>query len=199
MRHGGRDDFLHRKPVLARDRVHADQPPLAAEAAIAPRARAAEAGFTLVEIMMVVLIISFLGMLAVPAVARIQRRAKSTAIVNDFRVFAAAFDAYAQEHGSWPAEAAAGVVPAGMSAYLNTTAWTRVTPMGGKYNWENNQLHFGTRYRAAIAISAAAGAPLVLDAPQLLDLEKAIDDDGNLLAGNFHLGTGLIPLFIVQP
>lgn len=199
MPYGGRNDFFHRRSVFSRDGVRADRPPLIAESAIRHRSRAAQAGFTLVEIMMVVLIISVLGMLAVPTVARIQRRAKSTAILNDFRVFAAAFDAYAQENGSWPAETAAGVVPAGMSTHLNTTAWTRVTPMGGKYNWENNQLHFGTRYRAAIAISATADAPLILDVPQLLDLEKSIDNDGNLLGGNFHLGTGLIPLFIVQP
>lgn len=154
--------------------------------------------FTLVEVMMVVLIISLLAMAAVPAIARIQRRAKSTAIMNDFRVFAAAFEAYAQETGRWPADSAAGVVPAVMRGRLNTAAWTRRTPMGGKYNWESNRLHFGVRYRAAISISAAAGAPLVLDAPQLLDLEQAIDDDGDLHAGNFHIGTGSVPLYIIQ-
>ena len=34
----------------------------------------------------------------------------------------------------------------------------------------------------------------------LLDLEKAIDGgDMNLLGGRFHVGTGLVPLFIIQP
>ena len=65
---------------------------------------------------------------------RIQRKSKVTAISNDFRVFAAAFDTYAQETGGWPAEAAAGVFPAGMDQRINKTAWRRKTPMGGQYN-----------------------------------------------------------------
>ena len=164
------------------------------------RARA-NRGFTLVEIMVVVLIISILASVTVPSVQRVQRRAKTTAIVNDFRTFAAAFDVYAQEKGTWPAETAAGVVPPVMSQRFKTTAWQRKTPMGGQYNWEYNQNHFGTRYTAAIAISATASAPLPLDVAQLTDLEHVIDGKNqiNWLGGNFHLGTGIIPLYIIQP
>lgn len=163
-------------------------------------ATSSRGGFTLIEIMVVVTIISVLAMLAVPAFARIQRRAKTTAIMNDFRVFATAFVAYSHENGSWPAEAAPGVVPTGMTNQLNGTAWLRTTPMGGKYNWEFNQLHFGTRYQAAIAISSVAGATLVLDVPQLQDLEQTIDKGNfNWLGGDFHLGAALNPLYIIQP
>ena len=42
--------------------------------------------------MVVVLIISVLATISVPAIQRIQRKAKSTTIANDFRVFGAAFD-----------------------------------------------------------------------------------------------------------
>src|SRR5205823_5567383 len=112
-----------------------------------------------------------------------KRKAKTAVIVNDFRAFATAFDGYAQEFGTWPAEAAVGVFPAGMDGRINRTAWTRITPMGGKYNWENNQLHFGTRYKAAIAIGAAAGAPLTLDVTQLQDLEYAFDSTFDWLGG----------------
>lgn len=153
------------------------------------------------EIMVVVLILSVLAMLSVPAVARVQRKAKSTAIINDFKVFAAAFDTYSQEMGAWPAEAAAGVFPTGMDQRINQTAWLRKTPMGGQYDWENNQLHFGIRYRAAIAISATADSPLPSDANQLADLEFSIDGkkQTNWFAGSFHLGSGANPLYIVQP
>lgn len=163
--------------------------------------RHANGGFTMVEVMVVVLIISILASVTVPSLQRVQRRAKSTAIANDFRTFAAAFDTYAQENGRWPAESAAGVVPPVMSQRLNTTAWQRKTPMGGQYNWDYNQNHFGTRYTAAIAISATASAPLKLDVPQLTDLEHMIDGKNqiNWLGGTFHLGTGIIPLYIVQP
>jgi type II secretory pathway pseudopilin PulG len=149
--------------------------------------------------MIVVLIISVLAMLAVPAFARVKRRAKTAAIMNDFRVFAAAFETYAHEKGTWPAETAAGVCPPVMTSRLNVTAWERTTPMGGKYNWENNQNHFGSQIRAAIAISATGGAPLPLDVNQLLDLEQTIDSSSfNWLGGNFQLGTGLVPLYVIQ-
>lgn len=149
--------------------------------------------------MVVVVIISVLSMLAVPAVARIQRRAKTSTIMNDFRVFATAFETYAHETGGWPADTAVGVVPAVMSTRLNTTAWTRKTPMGGKYNWEYNQNHFGMPITAGISIASAPGATLVLDVNQLLDLEYTIDKGSyNLLGGNFQLGTGLVPLYVIQ-
>ena len=163
------------------------------------RRRCARAGFSLVEIMVVVLIISVLAALSVPIMARIKRKAKTSVLVNDFRAFAGAFENYAQEFGTFPAEAAAGVFPTGMDDRINRTAWARTTPMGGKYNWENNQLHFGTRYQAAIAISAVAGAPLPLDVTQLQDLERTFDSTFDWLGGTFHLGTGLVPLVIVQP
>src|SRR3954470_3565467 len=116
-------------------------------------------GFSLVEIMVVILIISVLATLTMPAVARRRRRAKTAVLVGDFRTFSAAFDSYAQEMGNWPAEAAVGVMPTGMAGRLNSTAWLRTTPMGGKYNWDNNQTHFGVKIRAAITINATAAAP----------------------------------------
>jgi type II secretory pathway pseudopilin PulG len=151
--------------------------------------------------MVVVLIISVLATIALPSFIRVQRRTKSSTIFNDFRTFAAAFDTYSQEMGAWPPEAAAGVFPTGMDQRINQTAWQRTTPMGGQYDWDNNQMHFGVTYQAAIAINATASAPLLLDVNQLTDLEHLIDGANQLnwLGGNFHLGTGLVPLYIVQP
>jgi len=159
----------------------------------APQNRA----FTLVEVMIVVTIISVLAMFAVPTLERIQTKAKTAAVVSDFRVFAAAFQAYVQETGDWPPEAKQGVVPTGMASHLNVTAWTRTTPMGGKYNWDKDQLHRGVRYAAAISIKKTAAAPLVLDVDQLRDIDRTIDD-GDLLTGQFIRGAGNQPLFILQ-
>lgn len=154
-------------------------------------------GFTLVEILVVVVIISLLAMMAIPAIQMIQRRARSSAVNNDFRVFATAFETYAHETGSFPPECAAGVVPTGMETALKTDAWLRITPIGGHYNWESNQQHNGNRYKAAIAITGTADAPLPLDVNQLLDIDKAIDD-GNLYTGNFFLGAGLNPVYVIE-
>ena len=79
-----------------------------------PRSKAGV--MSLVELMVVVLIISMLFLAAVPAYQRIQRKARASAIANDFRVFGAVFQAYAHEKGAWPPEAASGVVPTGLTA-----------------------------------------------------------------------------------
>ena len=70
--------------------------------------------------------------------------------------------------------------------------------MGGQYNWDNNQTHYGTTYRAVIGINSTSSAPVVQDA----DLLEAIDDvidDGNLTTGNFRLGADDEPIYIVAP
>jgi prepilin-type N-terminal cleavage/methylation domain-containing protein len=157
----------------------------------------ARRGFTLVEIMVVVVIISLLAMMSIPAFQRIQRRSRSAAIASDVRTFATVFSTYAQERGTWPEDTDPGEIPAGLDGQLNSTAWARVTPMGGRYNWEQNQLHAGVRYTAAIAISATADSPLVVDANQLRDIDSVLDD-GNLNTGSFIIGANGNGVFIIE-
>lgn len=154
--------------------------------------------FTLVEVMVVVTLISVLAMFSVPTFEKVSTKARTSVIVNDLRVFEAAFKAYAQESGDWPAEAKQGVVPAGMAGFLNEHTWTRTTPIGGKYNWEANRRHGGVRYAAAISIKKTKDAPLLVDVNQMLDIDRTIDD-GNLETGRFQTGAGNVPLYIIQP
>src|SRR3954469_4910038 len=79
------------------------------------RRRRSLAGFSLVELMVTITIISLLAALVVPAVINSRRRTLDTTVANDLRVFAAAFDGYAHELGSWPAEVDAGVFPPEMA------------------------------------------------------------------------------------
>lgn len=161
------------------------------------------AAFTVLELMVAVAVISVVFAMAVPAFQRLQAKSRTAAIVNDFRVFATGFQTYAVEQGGWPPEAAAGVMPTGMSQNLSS-AFTRVTPMGGLYNWENNQMQlFGFRPRAAIAISSTAAAPLSLTTStinMLYALDLAIDNEvGGWSTGHFRLSSSILPLFVVEP
>jgi prepilin-type N-terminal cleavage/methylation domain-containing protein len=162
-----------------------------------PRARRA-AGFTLVEIMIVVVIISMLAAFGIPTMVRMQLNARTAAVTNDFRVFAQVFQAYAHANGSWPEDTAAGVIPPELLAELNNSPWARPTPLGGRYNWENSQLHQGGfRPRAAITITLGDG-----DSPITLTQMQHIDDfmdDGNLDTGNFRRGAGNAPLYVIEP
>lgn len=162
------------------------------------------AGVGLVELMVVVTIISMLMALAVPSYQRVQKRARAGAIVNDFRVFSSVFLAYAHENGAWPPEAAAGVVPTGVTSQdLKLDRWTTPTPIGGHFDWENLQVHPGGTspggtWRAAIAITDTADAPLIIDLDLYQQMDQAIDD-GNLSTGSFRLGDGNCPIYILEP
>jgi hypothetical protein len=85
-----------------------------------------------------------------------------------------------------------------MAARIDPATWSRKTPMGGQYNWDNNQTHYGTKYRAVIAINETSAAPLTQDVDLLLAVDRAIDD-GVLTTGNFRLGANDEPIFIVAP
>jgi prepilin-type N-terminal cleavage/methylation domain-containing protein len=161
------------------------------------------AGFTVLELMVAVAVISIVMALAVPAFQKLQAKSRTAAVVNDFRVFSQAFQTYAVENGGWPPESSVGVMPTGMSQNISS-AFTRVTPMGGKYNWENNQLQlFSFRPRAAIAINSASGSPLSLTTNtinMLYALDLAIDNEiGGWNTGHFRLNGNILPLFVVEP
>lgn len=164
------------------------------------------AGVGLVELMVVVTIISMIMLAGVPTYNRIQRKARASTVVNDFRVFAAVFQAHAHETGSWPIETPVGVVPTGMNnAELKAESWQKLTPMGGQFDWEFNQVHPGGtspggRWRAAIAInnSADGTSPVILDVDLMEEIDRALDD-GDLNTGSFRLGGDGGPLFILEP
>jgi prepilin-type N-terminal cleavage/methylation domain-containing protein len=155
-------------------------------------------GVSLVELMVVVTIISMLMALAVPSYQRVQKRARAGALVNDFRVFSTVYLAYAHENGVWPPETAAGVLPAGITSQdMKTSVWTSPTPIGGHFDWEYNQIHQGVQYRAAIAITDTADAPLIVDLELYQMMDEALDD-GNLSTGSFRLGENNCPLFVLE-
>jgi type II secretory pathway pseudopilin PulG len=153
----------------------------------------------MVELMVVLTIISMLVTVIAPSYNRIQRKARASALVNDFRVYSGVFLAHAHEVGSWPAETPAGVVPTEItSSEMRRENWTRVTAIGGKFDWEYNQVHNGVTIRAAIAIADTVGAPLLVDLEMFEEMDRMLDD-GNLSTGNFVLGFGNSPLLILEP
>ena len=137
------------------------------------------AGFTLVEIMIVVLIIGLLAALAIPAITRVQRAAQNSRFVNDLRVFAQAFEAYNMQNGVWPNNVGAGVVPTSpvsMAGDFKTNVWQGKTTIGGQWNWDKGNFGFA----AGISVSNFTAS----DA-QLMEIDAKIDD-GNLSTGLFQ-------------
>ncbi len=153
-----------------------------------PRHHANSAGFTLVEIMIVVVIIGLMAAMAIPAFGRVRERTENTTVANDLRTFSAAFDQYALEIGSWPADAASGVVPVEMAGRINAAAWTRGTPGAGRYDWENG----GIGIQAGISLFGCNFSD------ERLAKIDAMIDDGNVNTGKFRRILDGRPVFVLQ-
>jgi prepilin-type N-terminal cleavage/methylation domain-containing protein len=132
--------------------------------------RNASAGFTLVEIMIVVVIVGLLAAMALPAFQRSRQRSQAARLTNDFRQFESAFQRYLMENGQGPAATGMGLVPTGMAGYL-PTAYTNPSPLGGGYIWS------GPSSNIVLSGSIANDS--------LMQLVDAALDDGVLTTGNF--------------
>ena len=155
------------------------------------------AAFTIVQVLVSMSVCSIVLTFAVPKVKQSERQSRATIIVADLRTFASTFERYAQERGAWPAETNAGVMPPEMAEHLGASGWLRETPIGGQYNWDANQMHSGTRYRAVISISETSLAALPLNQELLTDIDRMMDD-GNLATGQFRTGVSYDPIYILQ-
>lgn len=134
-------------------------------------------GFTLVEIMVVVVIIGLLAALAIPAFQKNQRASQNARAINDFRIFAQAFEVYNTQNGSWPASASDGAIPVGMGGEFKSDAWTADrTSIGGRWNWDFNHASF----TAGVSITSFTVAD-----PQLQEIDAKLDD-GDLTTGTFR-------------
>jgi prepilin-type N-terminal cleavage/methylation domain-containing protein len=98
-------------------------------------------GFTIVELLTVMIVIGILAGIALLKYIDLRHRARTAAVVADLQaVRLAAYGAY-YETNTWPAQAAPGVVPAGLVQYLPanfsfgkpeyTLEWVNLAPPGG--------------------------------------------------------------------
>lgn len=129
----------------------------------------ARCAFTLVEIMIAVVIIGLLAALAVPAFQKVRERALVNAFVNDLIMIEKAVNIYETESGSALQDYGSGVQPADLVPYLTKPDFTRITPLGGQWDWDNNN----TYCRISVL-------PMDAVTVQLIDDEI---DDGNASAG----------------
>lgn len=143
-----------------------------------PRVRRS-AGFTLIELMIVIVVIGVLAAIAIPAYSRQVRNAKIGRTAAELRSLSTAFVAYQAAHGELPADSHLGLPP-GMDEFINPAIWADGTPLGGTYNWEGPD----TYGYAALSIF---GPTEPVDAIETLD---SMLDDGDLGTGDFRTLNG---------
>ncbi len=140
-----------------------------------PPPPASRAGFTLVEIMIVVVIIGLLAAMAIPAFNRVRNKARINTFVNDLRIGKDALETYALDTGGWPPDGIAAMPPE-LATYVNLARWSQATPLGGNWDWDRDQ--FGVAAGLSVYQPTADASTM-----QLVD---AAIDDGNLSNGTFR-------------
>lgn len=84
--------------------------------------QSAQKGFTLVEIMIVVVIIGLLAAMAIPAFQKVRVASQDKAVLNNARQMAAAADQYYLENGATFAASSSLIGPTSYVKALNTVA-----------------------------------------------------------------------------
>jgi prepilin-type N-terminal cleavage/methylation domain-containing protein len=141
------------------------------------KTRFSKTGFTLVEIMIVVMIIGVLVAIALPAFSRARMNSQNVRFINDLRIATGAIESYVMEQGRYPADRNPGVIPVGLSAYLKNLHWEQTTPIGGQWDWDYNV--FGAKAGISVYFGNTA------QDTRMQDIDRRIDD-GNLATGFFR-------------
>lgn len=139
------------------------------------RPRLTAEGFTLIEMMFVVVIVGLLAMIAIANFSSQARNARIGRTAAELRSLSTAFVAYQAEHGELPNDSH-DALPAGMDQYIAPSVWANGTPLGGSYSWQGPSGH-------GIAALSISGSDEDLEAFEILD---RMLDDGDLGVGRFR-------------
>jgi type II secretory pathway pseudopilin PulG len=133
-------------------------------------------GYSVIELLIIVVIISDLALIAVPFFFRARSSAQNTQFMNDLRIAVAGVEMYAAENTRYPVEAAAATVPPGLAIYINKLRWTQPNTLNGSWDWDYQT----NGVRAAVSVVLPAD-----DDVRMSDIDERMDN-GALVTGAFQ-------------
>lgn len=139
------------------------------------------AGFTLIEILVVVVILGVLAAIVVPQFADAAGDSQQTVFVSNLRQHAGAAQLFMFDTGDYPEDASSGVMPSGFGGYVDQAKWSAGTPIGGVWDTEANDLG-GVRSAVGVHFD---GTGTTRDDMFMREIDTMIDD-GDLADGTFR-------------
>lgn len=138
-------------------------------------------GFTLVEILIVVVILGILAAIVTPQFASASESAKQASFITSLKSFANASELYRTTYGMYPEDASTGELPSGMERWIREDDWTSTTPIGGSWDCERN----GIGGHACSVGVHFDGAGMSRDDAYMQQIDETFDD-GDLEDGSFQ-------------
>lgn len=153
--------------------------PLHGELSHSPRCAVAFRGFTLVELIVIIVVLGILAGVAIPKYFDYTTRARVSVIVTDLRGIAQAVRGYVIDNGVNPPNTWTGstsVMRAELQPYMQADPFGKPTPIGGIYNLDTYWI-----FEPAAEISIYPPPATTWD--PLLTQVDALLDDGSLTTG----------------
>jgi len=136
-------------------------------------------GFTLVELLIVVVILAMLAAIVVPASVEVRTESEQSAFVSEMRIFLDAATIYEAKNDGYLEDSSSGAVPSGFDIHIDERGWLDGTPIGGVWDVELDS--FGVK--SALGVHFQSG-PAKDDA--YMTQIDALIDDGDLATGGFR-------------
>ena len=100
-------------------------------------------GFTLLEIMIVVVIIGFLATMALPFIQKARQNTQYARSMSDARVFAGAVETLYMASGVKPVDSGTGTIDPELAEFVRADFFTRDSPIGGRWDVEADDSGIG--------------------------------------------------------
>jgi prepilin-type N-terminal cleavage/methylation domain-containing protein len=133
-------------------------------------------GFTLIEILVVVIILGILAAVVLPRFAGASEDARVNTFINNLKTYGVQLELYRDRFGDWPPDRAPGEFPQELAQQLRSEPWAYPSPIGGVWDWDFEVFDV----TAGLSIYQPAE-----DDGTMLKVDKMIDD-GDLDTGKFH-------------